>query len=113
MGGISVPKQELGVQGTNDVEDGVRGVGGEMHAFVRRRVPLRIVCGKVLSQVCSTGLHGSVKWPQCVGRATRARMGNYHLEDDFETVEGRRGIRAIQEKNSEEEKDHVEEENSV
>ena len=44
-----------------------------MHAFVRRRVPLRIECGNVLSQEFSTGLHGSVNWPQCVGRVTTAK----------------------------------------
>ena len=85
-------QQETGVQGTNDVEDGVRGVGGEMHAFVRRRVPLRIECGNVLSQEFSTGLHGSVNWPQCVGRVTTAKNGNQHLEDDEGSVELRKRI---------------------
>ena len=50
-----------------------------MHAFVRRRVPLRIEWGNVLSEEFSTGLHGSVNWPQCVGRVTTAGEGSVQL----------------------------------
>ena len=66
--------KRLVFKGQTMLKLGFEGPGGEMHAFVRRRVPLRIECGKVLSQVFSTGLHGSVNWPQCVGRVTTAKM---------------------------------------
>ena len=92
------------------------GVGGGMHTSIRRTVPMRTECERVVSQVFSTGLNGSVNWPWSVGSGQQGskNMINRDREDDLQTEdEGWRGMGGRQDKTFKGDEGQVEEDETI
>ena len=88
-----------------------------MHTSIRRTVLLRTECERVVRQLFSTGLNGSVNWPWSVGSGQQGSNNrtNRDLEDDDLQTEDEdwRGLDGRQEKSFKGDEGQVEEDETI